>query len=59
MDADRSDGVTRWVRVHSEAGTPLTLDPSVRGPVEVRDGRGRPPRDVPSNGVWTKWGLPG
>lgn len=93
VDADRSDGATRWVRVHSEAGAPLTLDHSVRGPVEVRDAHGRPlrwretgpgritvdlprgatavitprgarhtgagPRDVPSNGAWTKWGLPG
>ncbi|ROQ69637.1 hypothetical protein EDD93_4138 [Streptomyces sp. 840.1] len=93
VDADRSAGATRWVRVHSEAGAPLTLDHSVRGPVEVRDSRGRPlrwresgpgritlalprgatavitprgarrsatgPRDVPSNGAWTKWGLPG
>lgn len=93
VDADRSDGATRWVRVHSEAGAPLTLDHSVRGPVEVRDSRGRPlswresgpgritvalprgatavitprgarrsvtgPRDVPSNGAWSKWGLPG
>ncbi|MFJ7491412.1 glycosyl hydrolase family 95 catalytic domain-containing protein [Streptomyces sp. NPDC097727] len=93
VDADRSGGATRWVRVHSEAGAPLTLDHSVAGRIDVRDAHGRPlrwreagpgritvalsrgdtavvtphgtrhpgtgPRDVPSNGAWTRWGLPG
>ncbi|SFX04904.1 hypothetical protein OH786_08625 [Streptomyces atratus] len=93
VDADRSGGATRWVRVHSEAGAPLTLDHSIRGGIEVRDAHGRTlhwwetgpgritlalprggtavvtpqgsrrprtdPRDVPSNGDWTRWGLPG
>ncbi|MET9659085.1 hypothetical protein [Streptomyces sp. NPDC006510] len=81
------------MRVHSEAGAPLTLDHSVKGRIEVRDAHGRPlhrretgpgritlalphgstavvtpqgsgrpltaPRDVPSNGTWTRWGPPG
>lgn len=93
VDADRSGGATRWVRVHSEAGAPLVLEHSIAGRIDVRDGRGRPlrwrdsgpgritvalprggtavitphgarrpgtgPRDVPSNGTWTRWGLPG
>ncbi|MFD4945124.1 hypothetical protein ACFWNT_21940 [Streptomyces sp. NPDC058409] len=92
VDADRSGGATRWVRVHSEAGAPLTLDHSIAGRIDVRDAHGRPlhwretgpgritvalprggtatvtphgarhpgtgPRDVPSNGAWTRWGLP-
>ncbi|MFI6724524.1 glycosyl hydrolase family 95 catalytic domain-containing protein [Streptomyces atratus] len=92
VDADRSGGATRWVRVHSEAGSPLTLDHSIAGRIDVRDAHGRPlrwreagagritvalprggtavvtahgarhpgtgPRDVPSNGTWTRWGLP-
>ncbi|MEU6013414.1 glycoside hydrolase family 95-like protein [Streptomyces sp. NPDC047515] len=92
VDADRSGGATRWVRVHSEAGAPLTLDHSITGRIDVRDAHGRPlrwretgpgrialslprggtavvtahgarssgtePRDVPSNGTWTRWGLP-
>lgn len=41
VDADRSGGATRWVRVHSEAGAPLTLDHSIRGGIEVRDAHGR------------------
>ncbi|MFJ1700007.1 glycosyl hydrolase family 95 catalytic domain-containing protein [Streptomyces sp. NPDC088252] len=92
VDADRSGGATRWVRVHSEAAAPLTLDHSIPGRIDVRDAHGRPlrwretgpgrialslprggtavvtphgarpsgtgPRDVPSNGTWTCWGLP-
>ncbi|MCX5344137.1 hypothetical protein OG315_30605 [Streptomyces atratus] len=92
VDADRSGGATRWVRLHSEAGAPLTLDHSIAGRIDVRDAHGRPlrwreagpgritvvlprggtavvtphgarhpgtgPRDVPSNGTWTRWGLP-
>ncbi|MFC9860657.1 MULTISPECIES: glycosyl hydrolase family 95 catalytic domain-containing protein [unclassified Streptomyces] len=92
VDADRSGGLTRWVRVRSEAGAPLTLEHSVEGEIDVRDGRGHPvrrretgpgritldvprggtvlitprgsrrpetgPREVPSNGAWTRWGLP-
>ncbi|MFF2961293.1 hypothetical protein ACFVT1_20750 [Streptomyces sp. NPDC057963] len=92
VDADRSGGATRWVRVHSEAGSPLTLEHSLTGRIDVRDAHGRPlrwretgpgritvalprggtavvtphgtrpsgtgPRDVPSNGAWTRWGLP-
>ncbi|MFF2849433.1 hypothetical protein ACFVT5_24330 [Streptomyces sp. NPDC058001] len=91
VDADRSAGTTRWVRVHSEAGSPLTVQHGIPGAVTVRDERGRPlpwretgpgrvrvnlprertavitpkggtagtgPRDVPSLGAWTGWGLP-
>ncbi|MGW2226291.1 glycosyl hydrolase family 95 catalytic domain-containing protein [Streptomyces formicae] len=91
VDADRSGGATRWVRVHSEAGAPLTLQHGITGEITVRDQRGRPlpwrettpgrisvrlprgatalvtrrggraqkgPRDVPSAGAWTRWGLP-
>ncbi|WP_055558141.1 glycoside hydrolase family 95-like protein [Streptomyces sp. NBRC 110028] len=41
IDADRSGGRTRWVRVHSEAGAPLVLDHGIRGAVDVTDERGR------------------
>ncbi|WP_406493461.1 hypothetical protein OG936_07885 [Streptomyces sp. NBC_00846] len=92
VDADRSGGATRWVRVHSEAGVPLTPDHSITSGIDVQDAHGRPlrrrhtgpgritvalprggtavvtphgtrhqgtvPRDVPSNGTWTRWGLP-
>lgn len=91
IDADRSGGMTRWVRVHSEAGAPLTLQHGIAGDIAVRDERGHAlpwkevaagrisvrlprgasavvtprdgqagegPRDVPSPGAWTRWGLP-
>ncbi|MET7452008.1 hypothetical protein ABZT03_08965 [Streptomyces sp. NPDC005574] len=91
VDADRAGGTTRWVRVHSEAGAPLTLQHGIPGEIRVRDQLGRPlpwketapgrvgirlprgdtalitprggaagrgPRDVPSLGSWTPWGLP-
>ncbi|MEC4017888.1 glycosyl hydrolase family 95 catalytic domain-containing protein [Streptomyces sp. H27-D2] len=41
LDADRSGGRTRWVRVTSEAGAPLVLQHGVRGTLRVRDGAGR------------------
>ncbi|MFJ8777716.1 glycosyl hydrolase family 95 catalytic domain-containing protein [Streptomyces sp. NPDC102476] len=41
VDADRSGGRTRWVRVHSEVGAPLVLDHGIDGAIDVRDGRGR------------------
>jgi alpha-L-fucosidase 2 len=42
VDASRRDGHTEWVRVHSEAGEPLTLQHGIPGAVDVRDERGRP-----------------
>ncbi|MYU52950.1 MULTISPECIES: glycosyl hydrolase family 95 catalytic domain-containing protein [Streptomyces] len=42
VDADRSAGRTRWVRVHSEAGAPLVLEHGIEGACTVSDGRGRP-----------------
>ncbi|MFD8455360.1 glycosyl hydrolase family 95 catalytic domain-containing protein [Streptomyces antimycoticus] len=44
VDADRSAGRTRWIRVHSEAGAPLVLHHGIPGPIDVRDTRGRPLR---------------
>ncbi|MFI7340585.1 glycosyl hydrolase family 95 catalytic domain-containing protein [Streptomyces sp. NPDC050085] len=44
VDADREAGATRWIRVHSEAGAPLTLEHGMRGDLSVRDERGRPVR---------------
>ncbi|MEV0095667.1 glycoside hydrolase family 95-like protein [Streptomyces sp. NPDC050738] len=42
VDADRSAGATRWIRIHSEAGEPLTLDHGMAGAVQVRTERGHP-----------------
>ncbi|WP_411146600.1 glycosyl hydrolase family 95 catalytic domain-containing protein [Streptomyces sp. x-80] len=43
LGAAREEGRTRWVRLRSEAGAPCVLRHSLpAGPVEVRDGRGRP-----------------
>ncbi|MEU8844662.1 Tat pathway signal sequence domain protein [Streptomyces sp. NPDC048564] len=44
LSAVRKGGVTRWVRLVSEAGAPCVVRHGITGPVEVRDGRGRPLR---------------
>ena len=41
VDASRRTGATEFVRVHSEAGEPLTLDHGIAGDIDVRDARGR------------------
>ncbi|WP_199813937.1 SDR family NAD(P)-dependent oxidoreductase [Streptomyces sp. NRRL F-5135] len=41
VDADRSGGRTRWVRVHSRAGAPLVLQHGIDGAIDVRDEHGR------------------
>ncbi|MFD8567816.1 glycoside hydrolase family 95-like protein [Streptomyces sp. NPDC059639] len=40
LSAVREKGVTRWVRVVSEAGAPCVVRHGIAGPVDVRDGRG-------------------
>ncbi|NEB04070.1 Tat pathway signal sequence domain protein [Streptomyces sp. SID13726] len=42
LSAVRRRGTTRWVRLVSEAGAPCVVRHGIAGPVEVRDGRGRP-----------------
>ncbi|MFE5814543.1 glycoside hydrolase family 95-like protein [Streptomyces sp. NPDC056479] len=44
VSAVREGGATRWVRLASEAGAPCVVRHGITGPVEVRDGRGRPLR---------------
>ncbi|MEU3301426.1 Tat pathway signal sequence domain protein [Streptomyces sp. NPDC006678] len=44
LSAVRQDDVTRWVRLVSEAGEPCVVRHGIEGPVDVRDGRGRPLR---------------
>jgi hypothetical protein len=44
LSAVRTNGVTRWVRLVSEAGAPCVVRHGIAGPVEVRDGHGRPLR---------------
>ncbi|MGW2256272.1 glycosyl hydrolase family 95 catalytic domain-containing protein [Streptomyces sp. NPDC001780] len=44
LSAVREEGATRWVRLTSEAGAPCVVRHGIEGPVEVRDGRGRPVR---------------
>ncbi|MGY1496504.1 glycosyl hydrolase family 95 catalytic domain-containing protein [Streptomyces sp. QTS52] len=41
LSAVREDGVTRWVRLVSEAGAPCVVRHGIAGRVDVRDGRGR------------------
>jgi hypothetical protein len=42
LGARRENGATRWVRLVSEAGAPCVVQHGIAGPVDVRDGRGRP-----------------
>ncbi|MET7689209.1 Tat pathway signal sequence domain protein [Streptomyces sp. NPDC005483] len=42
LSAVRRGGATRWVRLVSEAGAPCVVHHGITGPIEVRDGRGRP-----------------
>ncbi|MET7480364.1 glycoside hydrolase family 95-like protein [Streptomyces sp. NPDC005648] len=42
LSARREGGTTRWVRLLSEAGAPCVVRHGIAGPVDVRDGRGRP-----------------
>ncbi|MCX5093743.1 Tat pathway signal sequence domain protein [Streptomyces sp. NBC_00365] len=44
LSAVRSGGVTRWVRLVSEAGAPCVVRHGIAGAIDVRDGRGRPLR---------------
>ncbi|TLS46690.1 Tat pathway signal sequence domain protein [Streptomyces montanus] len=44
LSAVRKAGVTRWVRLLSEAGAPCVVRHGIAGPIEVRDSRGRPLR---------------
>ncbi|MFI9169321.1 glycosyl hydrolase family 95 catalytic domain-containing protein [Streptomyces lincolnensis] len=44
LGARRQGGTTRWVRLVSEAGAPCAVRHGIAGPVDVRDGRGRPLR---------------
>lgn len=42
LSAVREKGVTRWVRVASEAGAPCAVVHGIDGPIDVRDSHGRP-----------------
>ncbi|MFF3654706.1 glycosyl hydrolase family 95 catalytic domain-containing protein [Streptomyces olivochromogenes] len=44
LSAVRKGGVTRWVRLVSEAGAPCVVRHGIAGAIDVRDGRGRPLR---------------
>lgn len=44
LSAVRGGGVTRWVRLVSEAGAPCVVRHGIAGAIDVRDGRGRPLR---------------
>ncbi|MFF1474094.1 glycosyl hydrolase family 95 catalytic domain-containing protein [Streptomyces mirabilis] len=41
LSAVRKGGVTRWVRLVSEAGAPCVVRHGIAGAIDVRDGRGR------------------
>ncbi|GGN01953.1 hypothetical protein GCM10011609_45880 [Lentzea pudingi] len=41
VDASRSGGRTDWVKIHSEAGSPLVLEHGIAGDIDVRDPWGR------------------
>ncbi|WP_399015698.1 glycosyl hydrolase family 95 catalytic domain-containing protein [Streptomyces sp. FIT100] len=42
LSASRRGGRTRWVRLHSEAGAPCTVETGIARPLTVVDGEGRP-----------------
>ncbi|WP_394841238.1 hypothetical protein LZC95_29730 [Pendulispora brunnea] len=44
VDASRRNGGTEWIRVHSEAGSPLVLRHRIAGDIDVRSECGRPLR---------------
>ncbi|MEH0425481.1 Tat pathway signal sequence domain protein [Streptomyces stelliscabiei] len=44
LSARREGGTTRWVRLTGEAGAPCRVRHGIAGPIDVRDGRGRPLR---------------
>ncbi|MFD8499834.1 Tat pathway signal sequence domain protein [Amycolatopsis sp. NPDC059657] len=44
LSASREAGVTKWVKVRSEAGAPCVLRPGIPGELAVRDQWGRPKR---------------
>ncbi|MER6913399.1 Tat pathway signal sequence domain protein [Streptomyces sp. NPDC000594] len=44
LSAVREGGRTRWIRLRSEAGAPCAVRHGIEGPLEIRDGRGRPIR---------------
>ncbi|MEU6549078.1 glycoside hydrolase family 95-like protein [Streptomyces sp. NPDC046915] len=44
LSAVRRGGTTRWVRLVSEAGAPCAVRHGITGPVDIRDGQGRPLR---------------
>ncbi|GAA3436161.1 glycosyl hydrolase family 95 catalytic domain-containing protein [Kutzneria kofuensis] len=44
LSASWQRGVTRWVKVHSEAGAPCVIRHGIPGQVTVRDAHGRPLR---------------
>ncbi|HSX99683.1 MAG TPA: Tat pathway signal sequence domain protein [Streptomyces sp.] len=44
LSARREGGTTRWVRLTGEAGAPCRIRHGIAGPIDVRDGRGRPLR---------------
>jgi alpha-L-fucosidase 2 len=53
LSAVRAGGATRWIRVYSEAGAPLTLRTGITGPLTVRDRHGHEPhwRQLPNGDV--------
>ncbi|WP_394828158.1 glycosyl hydrolase family 95 catalytic domain-containing protein [Pendulispora albinea] len=42
VDASRRKGRTEWIRIRSEAGSPLLLRHRIAGTIDVRDAQGRP-----------------
>ncbi|QKW10276.1 Tat pathway signal sequence domain protein [Streptomyces sp. NA04227] len=54
VSAAREKGVTRWIRIRSEAGEPCVVRHGIAGEVDVRDEAGRPLRyEVTGEGTLT------